>query len=273
MDVTKQWGEHQLFMYENLVKAATYFQVSLQGKPIFGWRERSIGSQVIGEQANYWLRVVSENPYWVQQDWWEGNEIADEIQGITKPKVLKTWEWDGGERRFRAELMTLAEAKVCSPTPELRTHLELPISWWADLRKSLDTLSTWHTDRIKTEQDKVTRRFLVFYGDEVDATVTHWTTAHGDFHWANLMAPKLSILDWEGWGKAPAGIDAASLYCFSLLVPEVADQVYRTFSDILDSSSGKLAQLYVITRLLRRMDRGDFIDLAGPLHRHAKTLT
>jgi hypothetical protein len=42
--------------------------------------------------------------------------------------------------------------------------------------------------------------------------------------------------------------------------------------DILDSRDGMITQLYVITRLLRRIDQGDAIDLAVPLHRHARHL-
>ena len=67
----------------------------------------------------------------------------------------------------------------------------------------------------------------------------------------------------EKWGKAPIGYDAATLYCYSLLVPSVADQVYKMFSDILNTRDGVIAQLYVITRLLRRIDHGDSLDLAG----------
>lgn len=44
------------------------------------------------------------------------------------------------------------------------------------------------------------------------------------------------------------------------------------FRDILDSHDGMITQLYVITRLLRRIDQGDAIDLAAPLHRHARHL-
>lgn len=47
----------------------------------------------------------------------------------------------------------------------------------------------------------------------------------------------------------------------------MADRVYCTLADLLNTKDGIIAQLYVITHLLRRMDRGDSLDLAGPLHR------
>ncbi|MGH3885275.1 MAG: hypothetical protein ACRDSZ_01695 [Pseudonocardiaceae bacterium] len=68
-------------------------------------------------------------------------------------------------------------------------------------------------------------------------TVTTWSTAHGDLQWANLTAPAPYLLDWEGWGIAPAGYDAATLYCYSLLAPNTARRVYETFTDILDTST------------------------------------
>lgn len=272
MDTSDQWQDYQIYMKEVvLLKAANHFRVILKGEPVYGWRDRSIGSRVEGGKGRYWLRVVSEHCDWVKQEWWEGNVTADEIEGIPKPKVFNFFEWSEGETQFRTEIMSFVEGKVCSPTPELRQYWDLPDSWWKELRVSLDAISTWSTDRMKTKQEKVTHRFLVFYGDELDSTVTRWSTAHGDFHWGNLMAPKLSIIDWEGWGKAPVGMDAATLYCFSLLVPDMAKRVYQMFADILDSSEGRFAQLFVITRLLRRIDQGDFIELAGPLH-HLKKL-
>lgn len=121
-------------------------------------------------------------------------------------------------------------------------------------------------------QDDISHQFLVFYGDDIDSRVRNWTTAHRDLHWSNLLAPQFTILDWEGWGLAPAGYDAATLYCYSLLVPEMAKRVYHTFVDLLDTPEGIQAQLYVITRMLRRIDKGDYMELAGPLHRHARTL-
>lgn len=61
------------------------------------------------------------------------------------------------------------------------------------------------------------------------------------------------MLDWEGWGKARAGYDAATRYCYSLLVPSVAEQLDKMFSDILNTRDGVITQRYVITRLLRRI--------------------
>lgn len=73
-------------------------------------------------------------------------------------------------------------------------------------------------------------------------------------------------------GPSPAGTDAATLLCYSLLVPEVAETVRELFADSLDTATGRVAQLYVVARLLRRIDGGDYPELAAPIVAHARTL-
>ncbi|WP_146134754.1 phosphotransferase [Actinopolyspora mortivallis] len=67
--------------------------------------------------------------------------------------------------------------------------------------------------------------------------VLDWETVHGDLHWANLLRPELGLLDWSLWGRGPAGTDAATLYCYSLLAPRTAATVWHTFVDVLDAPS------------------------------------
>ncbi|SHF02682.1 hypothetical protein SAMN05444392_106131 [Seinonella peptonophila] len=62
-------------------------------------------------------------------------------------------------------------------------------------------------------------------------------------------------------------LDVAYLYCFSLLVPEMAEKVYQTFAEILDNESGRVAILYAATRIFRRIKQGDFVELERPLKR------
>jgi hypothetical protein len=67
-----------MYMSEALIKAASHFNVTLQENPTFGWYDRSIGSQVVGDHDRYWLRVVSERKEWITGDWWEGNIAANQ---------------------------------------------------------------------------------------------------------------------------------------------------------------------------------------------------
>jgi hypothetical protein len=48
-----QWEDHQEFMVKSLRKAASYFHVTLQGDPVFGWRDRFIVMR-----KNFFLDVV-----------------------------------------------------------------------------------------------------------------------------------------------------------------------------------------------------------------------
>lgn len=68
------------------------------------------------------------------------------------------------------------------------------------------------------------------------------------------------------------GYDAATLYVLALRASDTAKRVHDAFADIVDSPDGVRAQLFVITRYLKRVELGDFADYADVLHRHARTL-
>jgi hypothetical protein len=261
------------FQRYNLGRAADHFGVTVIGAPSFGWRLRSVGVPVDGRYGMCWLRVVSEEPQWAQGYAWTGNLDANVITNIVKPRVLDVFEWAERDwRNQRAEMMTLLPGQPCSPTDVLREQPDVPTAWWTDLRQSLGLLSATRTKRTHADQARVTDRVRARFGDEAGTTVTDWAAAHGDLHWSNLVRPRLGMLDWELWGTAPAGTDAATLLCYSLLVPEVADHVHETFADLLDTPSGRVAQLYVVARLLRRIDGGDYPELAQPLMERARSL-
>lgn len=169
-------------------------------------------------------------------------------------------------------MLTTIAGKPCSPTDMLRGEPKIRDFWWFDLRRALKTLATTPTTRVHADQDRVTFRIRKRFGDSIDTTVTEWATSHGDLHWANLLHTPFGLLDWELWGRAPAGTDTATLLCHSLLVPTTADRIRTLFTDLLSTPTGRVAQLYVIARLLRRIDGGDYPDLAEPLTRHAESL-
>lgn len=263
---------HRDHMRTLLAQAAEKFGLTPTGDPVFGWRDRTIGALAHGPHGDLWVRVTTEFPRWAQGKSWTGNADADALTGIPRPEVIEVTEWDDPPRRVRAEASTLLPGDVCSPTPFLQDFPDVGDGWWPDLRGALDRLAVQDTNRVAVGQDAVTRRLAVFFGDTVDPTVTHWTTAHGDLHWANLMGPNLGVLDWELWGRAPAGLDAATLYCHSLTHPETARRVHRVFADQLDTLDGVRAQLFVIARLLLRIEHGDDPRNAPLLHQHARGL-
>lgn len=252
------------WMRQNLDRAAEHFAVRVVGEPVLGWRQRSIGAAVLGAEGPRWLRVVSEEIRWADGDWWTGNADANAITGVRKPRVLGLVEWELAEtRRQRAELMTFVPGQRCSDTDVLRAEVDLPEQWWSELRTALETIRVVPTLRLRNDEPDIQRAVREKLGHELD--VQHWDTVHGDLHWANLVRPRFGLLDWELWGRGPAGTDAASLYCCSLLVPPVAAKVRETFADVLDGPDGPTALRYVAARALHRVDMGDHPDLAAPL--------
>lgn len=264
--------QHRQWMRMQLDTAAEHFSLTLNGEPTFGWRDRTIASRAAGPDGNRWLRVSWSQVHWTGDSFWTGNQDAAMIVGVPRPAVLDMYEWGEPSYRNRAEVMTLVTDRACSATQELRSELALPEQWWHNLRSALDTLSTHKTERTITSQERITSRLLAFFGSSVDPIVARWATAHGDLNWSNLTAPDLVILDWESFGVAPVGYDAATLYILSLLTPDTAKNVHGTFADVLDSPDGVRSQLHVIGRYLKRVEHGDSPDLADPLHRHARKL-
>ncbi|MDX3696240.1 hypothetical protein PV726_39175 [Streptomyces europaeiscabiei] len=94
--------------------------------------------------------------------------------------------------------------------------------------------------------------------------------AHADLHWANVTTP-LWFLDWEGWGQAPEGFDAATLYAYTLLQEDVATRVRDAFP-VLGSPAGLAAEATVCAQLLQAVARGDNLVLQDTLRNWAEKL-
>ncbi|MFD7607422.1 hypothetical protein ACFWAN_44675 [Streptomyces mirabilis] len=76
--------------------------------------------------------------------------------------------------------------------------------------------------------------------------------------------PPLRILDWEGWGRAPAGFGWAMLYAYPLLQPDTAARVRAAFP-VLGSPDTLATEATVCAMLLQTVDRGDNLVLADEL--------
>lgn len=194
-----------------LASAADRLGVDLAGPAVFGLDARTVGARATSPQGLRWLRVATEPQAWAGGPAWEGNQAANEIAGVAELQVRDVVEWDEGDRRVRAELQTLAPGHAVSETMALRDCPGLENTCWEELQSALQALADHPTKRICLDEPFVRRLLLAFFGATPDLQDVIWTTAHGDLHWANLMAPECWILDWEAWGTAPAGYDAALL--------------------------------------------------------------
>lgn len=243
------------------------------GRARFGWRDRSIGSAVEHGGSRHWLRVVWARREQARGDWWTGNRDASSaIRDVTKPRVLDARAWEEGPLVYRAELMTLLPGRPCASTAVLDRAPALDDAWWEELERSLGALSDTTTDRSVLDPAIMRRRISVFFGIDMDIDPAQWLPAHGDLHWNNLHRDPFAIADWEAWGLAPQGYDAAFLLGHSLAVPDAAGQIRRRFRTDLESDGGVISQLYVMTKLLTRADAGEHTEIVPFIHRHVGRL-
>jgi hypothetical protein len=252
-----------------LYKSASLLSVNTDSTLIkYGWGGKSGGIKVTqknGEKA--WLRVqYAKNGQYNSRNW-NGEIDACAITGIRKPTLISYIDWTDKTTLWRATLMTYIAYEICSSTPELKiSDKRVTEKWLNDLKTSLSKLKHVATERVCARQDLITRRIHERYGDDINTTISIWNTYHGDIHWANLTCEELFILDWEGWGKGPNGLDAAFLYAFSSGVPDVMKDIYKTFQTDLDNGDGQLSILFVCAELLRMIDLyGNHPQLADPL--------
>ncbi|MFJ1590443.1 hypothetical protein ACIOD0_09395 [Kitasatospora albolonga] len=206
---------------------------------------------------------------------WTGPEDAERLvpRRVPRPRLHLVREWTEGQDAYRAEFYEFVADGALSSSPVLTEAPRLTAAWWSGLRTALGCLAAVRTERTAVRQaylDRAMPKYLGFLPGPVPTAPPAWSTAHGDLHWGNLCGPELSILDWEGWGVAPAGYDAALLHAHSLAVPEAAERVRRELSDVLVSDAGRFAELVVITELLQSAERGDNPELVPALRQRAE---
>jgi hypothetical protein len=267
-EVERAVEQRRVWLQGQLDAAATRFGVELVGEVVNTFDMRSAGAPACDGERAVWLRVVVEDPDYQPACRWDGNVAANSISGVPKPEVLRWVDWHHADsylagRRLRGEVMTRAPGSTIAPSGVLLDDPHLPQSWWADLGTALDALAA-HPVTMDYELGAV-RYTINGVREHFGATLTErtftglqWATAHADLHWGNLRGPTLHILDWESWRPAPAGYDAATLYCNSLLHQPTARRV-RTMP-VLHTRTGQIALLFAICRYLWVIGEGSDLD-------------
>ncbi|MFJ5901160.1 hypothetical protein ACIQFZ_38505 [Streptomyces sp. NPDC093064] len=222
--------------------------------------------------APAWLRLVSAPAAKASGKLWEGALDAQHTFGDLdghRPALVGVHDVFDDGTAYGAELSVHVDQPVLSDEPILQHDVQLPGSWWTDLSEALEKVSATATDRVAVRQQYMDRAIPQFVGIPAPA-VTCWTTAHSDLHWANLTAP-LRILDWEGWGRAPEGFDAATLFAYTLLQPDTTTRVRDVFP-VLGSPAGLAAEATVCAMLLQTVARGDNLALEDQLRTWSEEL-
>ncbi|MEU3792458.1 hypothetical protein AB0F07_22080 [Streptomyces fructofermentans] len=236
------------------------------GEEFWGWRGRTLGAPArTAAGLPVWLRLVSAPADKAPTKQWDGATDAQRAFGDLdgyRPALLGMYETAANDATYRAELSARVDQPVLSDGPILRRGLHLPDAWWIGLTRALEKVSATDTDRVAVRQQYRDRAIPEFLKIPAPA-VTCWTTAHADLHWANVTSP-LRILDWEDWGAAPEGYDAATLYAYTLLQPDVAARVRSAFP-ALGGPAGLAAEATVCAQLLQTVARGDNLVLESRL--------
>ncbi|WP_369185348.1 hypothetical protein [Streptomyces sp. Y1] len=256
--------------------AAALDATPIGAREAWGWRGRTLGRPVASASGEGWLRLVSAPADKVGGKLWEGPQEAERLMppAVPRPHLRERRTWTEDGHGYLAELYDKVTAStITTDEPILREAPDLDNAWWDGLSTALAAIATIPSDRVAVRQEYLDRAMPKYLGIPIDTKVPAWTTAHGDLHWANLTSPALTVLDWEGWGVAPAGYDAALLYSYSLLVPDTAALVRHRLAHVLDTPAGQFAELVVITELLQTTTRGDNLDLEEPLRRRLSAIT
>ncbi|MFD0528875.1 hypothetical protein ACFQ1I_20975 [Kitasatospora arboriphila] len=256
--------------------AAALDATPIGSREAWGWRGRTLSRPVATASGEGWLRLVFAPADKAGGKLWEGPQEAERLMppAVPRPRLRERRTWTEGKHGYLAELYDKVTAStITTHEPILREAPDLDDAWWVGLSTALDAIATVPSDRVAVRQEYLDRAMPQYLGFPIDTRVPAWTTAHGDLHWANLTSPKPTLLDWEGWGRAPASYDAALLHSYSLLIPETAAQVRCHLGHILSTPTGRFAELVVITELLQTTTRGDNLDLEGPLRARLARLT
>ncbi|MGW7298630.1 hypothetical protein [Streptomyces sp. NPDC054829] len=217
-------------------------------------KRRSVGART---DRGTWVRVERRSFDRIGAQGWNGTEAAAVLHGVSMPKWYAGLAWRERDEpvMWRADEMVLVTAPPVGQAALVIEDPQLSDGWWAAFNASLDALAAQRTHRLATPDTETATQELVTgtiraVFPEVDATVDEWTPAHADLTWANVTGPEFCIIDWEDWGMAPRGLDAATLWGNSLAVPALAQRVWAERRPDLESRSGRLMALFFCAKVV-----------------------
>ncbi|GAB2990136.1 hypothetical protein GCM10023080_064930 [Streptomyces pseudoechinosporeus] len=229
------------------------FQVRLDRDTVVRKR-RSVGART---NRDTWVRIERRGLDKIGVQGWNGTECASRLEGIAQPAWHGCVVWRDTDQpvMWRADETDLLPGTPIG-TAVLSEAPTLPDDWWRAFNVSLDALAAqdaWRVatpDTVTITQAVVTESIRSLFSGDFDITVERWIPAHADLNWANMTAPKFCLFDWEDWGRAPQGLDSASLWASSLAVPALADRVRQERRRDFASRDGKLMTLFVCSKIL-----------------------
>lgn len=243
---------------EALAEACHALDLVLVGQPQRSHWQKSIGAKVCDPGGTlYWLKVSGAFNKNIALWFREGEETSGAVNGVPKPALLKIHDWTMGDVAWRAALMTLAPSSPFAPAMDFGHGVEtVTDEWIGELKSAVDVIGRIDAPRFRMSPEYVAAIITNRFGKSAPHVADEWRTAHGDLNWSHLTAPELSLLDWEMWGSAPRGFDAACLISFSCANPKLVARLSAAFADDLNTPSGRVAQLAHCSDMLVLVEAG-----------------
>ncbi|MFD4023830.1 hypothetical protein ACFWRV_09975 [Streptomyces sp. NPDC058576] len=218
-------------------------------------KRRSVGGRT---DRGTWVRVERRSFQRIASQGGNGPETAAVLRGVVMPRWRAglTWRDEHEPVMWRADETDFVTGKPVGQAALVIEDPRLPDEWWTGLNASLDVLATQPTPRVATpDTDSITQGLVdatirPVFPEVPNLVIDEWTPAHGDLTWANVMGPEFCIIDWEDWGTAPRGLDAATLWGNALAVPALADRVWDERRPDLESRSGRLMALFICAKIV-----------------------
>jgi hypothetical protein len=221
-----------------------------------GMDHRTINIMVEQNGARYWMKLSGIQSFSMNEP--RRKELsAPSITGVRKPSIFKTTEWiSDDDVHWLALQMTLAPSAVEQGLWASTNAQRVTDDWIASLKTTLDILGNATTTQYAIRPERIKKLIVRYWGKHVPHIVDEWRFAHGDLQWSNLTAPDLILIDWEFWGLAPRGYDAARLIVFSVGYPDLVRRLEVAFADDLATASGRVALLALAAEALEWIDNG-----------------
>lgn len=236
-------------------------------------KRRSIG---FATDRTTWVRIERRPLSRLDGQGW-GTEAAASLTGVAMPRWRASTSWCGVDgAMWHADECDLVPAAPVKAGGRLLHDPQLPDGWWTTLNASLASLGAHSTTRMATpdtamvSQELVSATIARAFPELGDTSVASWHVGHADLNWSNVTGPPCVILDWEDWGLAPSGLDAATLWVDSLAVPILAARVWAERRADLESDDGRLMLAFNLAKVVAGSGPDD--PLYGPARHAASTI-
>ena len=122
----------------------------------------------------------------------------------------------------------------------IRPRLRFQTLWLDELCGALRSLRFARCEGTICSPADMRNAIATYVGVEIATDDADWHASHGDLQWSNVTAPRLMVLDWECYCRAPRSYDAGRLLAFSVLDQALTRRLLARFAEDFQTSSGQV---------------------------------